>query len=337
MRVVLCGSRDIEDYETVCEVRNSSPFEATKIVCGDAPGVDELAQRWARFTDDVELSDGSPHEADWDNTDHPDAVVRTRSDGAKYDASAGPRRNRKMVEEADAFEAIWDGQSPGTKSTIKEGYELGMPGHVHLTPDPPENDMSKEELLRRFPEIELIDGFVQTYVIDAFCNHAPEYFWEVPTSSTGKYHPEDERGEHGNWLHTKRVFYQYDLHSESLLRGGVITETQRNRGRAAALLHDLFKYGYPEREGEHTVNYHDILNASFVRQHTELDDEVARIIETHNGPWHLGPFPRTLHEWAHHFADQSAAHSYNATACYGPVADELHEISDSITEVDIDE
>jgi len=69
---------------------------------------------------------------------------------------------------------------------------------------------SEEELLRRLPEINAIyDEDTRDSVIRTFLKGCPDYFWERPSSSSGKYHSVDERGKYGNWIHTKRVFAEY--------------------------------------------------------------------------------------------------------------------------------
>ena len=40
------------------------------------------------------------------------------------------RRNQEMVDRADAVLAIWDGFSPGTRSTIDKALDAGKPFHV---------------------------------------------------------------------------------------------------------------------------------------------------------------------------------------------------------------
>jgi hypothetical protein len=313
MKVIIAGSRDIRDYQTVKDIAEDSSFDVSEVVSGNARGVDMLAESWAEYHDiPVEL------------------FPVTDDDWEELGAKAGPMRNEEMAEYGDALVAIWDGESSGTRSMIEKAHEQGIDVEVTLTAEPPENDLDKEELLRRLPEIDrLRDGFFKPFVIDAFLDGCPEYFWELPTSSSGRHHPVDEVGEHGNWLHTKRMYATYENNSRSLVEAGVITEREREAGKAAALLHDMFKYGFPEQEGEHTVNYHDVLGAAYVRQYTDLPDIVAELIETHNGAWHCGPEPRNIHEWAHHMADMSAAQRGTNTAIVEP-ADELVEMSDRL-------
>jgi len=311
MKLTIAGNREFRDYELVKEAVAWSGYDIPdEIVSGSAQGVDRLGER---FANDMGL-DSTQFEADWD----------------EHGKAAGPKRSKEMAEYSDAMLAIWDGRSSRTRSMIQEAYEVGIPVEIYLTTEPPDNDLSKEELLRRLPEIdEMENGFYRSFTIDAFRNGCPEYFWTLPTSSTGKYHPEDESGKHGNWIHTKRVFSTYQDSADSLINAGLIDSNDKQAGMAAALLHDMLKYGFPDAEGEHTIKYHDVLGAAYVRQYTDLPEKVAELIETHNGAWHVGPEPRNVHEWCHHFADMGAAQRGTNTAIVEP-AEELEEMSDRL-------
>lgn len=102
MKIIVAGSRDITDYETVKKaielfVEEHQPTSVA-IVSGGARGVDRLAKQYAK-------EQNLPfHEylADWD----------------KYGKRAGYLRNIKMAENADALLAIWDGKSRGTQHMI---------------------------------------------------------------------------------------------------------------------------------------------------------------------------------------------------------------------------
>lgn len=314
MKLIIAGSRDVRDYGLIKDAVAWSKFDIpSEIVSGTAQGVDRLGERFAR---DKGL-DIAQFEADWDTKGK----------------AAGPIRNQEMAEYADGLLAIWDGNSAGTRSMIEKAYEEDIPVDVYLTESPPDNDLTQEELLRRMPEIDEMDnGFYRSFTIDAFLNGCPEYFWELPTSSTGKYHPKDEGGKHGNWIHTKRVFSTYQDSADSLINAGVIDENDKQAGMAAALIHDMFKYGYPEQEGKHTIKYHDVLGAAYIRQFSNLPDKVARLVNIHNGAWHVGPTPETQHEWLFHQCDMIAARRKNNMAMNGPVAEELNEVSDMIVE-----
>jgi hypothetical protein len=182
---------------------------------------------------------------------------------------------------------------------------------------------SEEELLRRLPEIDAIyDEKLRQGVIRTFTKGCPDYFWERPSSSSGKYHSVDERGAHGNWIHTKRVFAEYCNISESWVELGVITPHQKEEGKAAALIHDMMKYGWPSEQNDHTVNNHDEVAAEVAMHIGEMPGDVVRLIATHMGPWASGPEPETTQELLLHTADKSAAREKNDIGIYFP-ADEL--------------
>lgn len=167
---------------------------------------------------------------------------------------------------------------------------------------------SEEELVRRLPEVDAIyDDEIRSAVVQTFINGCPNYFWERPGSSTGKYHSPDERGRHGNWIHTKRVFAQYCNLSESYLEGHEITERQREAGKAAALIHDMMKYGYPSEGREHTTQEHDLIARDVAKHLGGVPEEVQELVEAHMGPWGEGPLPSNDRQWLLHYADKSAA------------------------------
>jgi len=170
------------------------------------------------------------------------------------------------------------------------------------------NSLEEGELLRRLPEIKKIDDSdVRDCVIRTFLYGCPDYFWENPTSSSGKYHSPDERGKHGNWIHTKRVFSQYTNMSESYLEAGEIDEYQRDCGKAAALIHDMMKYGWPSDGNNHTVRNHDLIASSVARDIGGCPNEVYLLIHSHMGPWGEGMMPENRRQWLFHLADKSAS------------------------------
>lgn len=170
------------------------------------------------------------------------------------------------------------------------------------------NSLREDDLLRRLPEITKIENTeVRDCTIRTFIDGCPDYFWENPTSSSGKYHSPDERGKHGNWIHTKRVFSQYANMSESYLEAGSIDEYQRDCGKAAALIHDMMKYGWPSDNSYHTVRDHDIIAADVTRDIGDCPNEVYLLVHAHMGPWGQGMVPDTQRQWLFHLADKSAS------------------------------
>lgn len=185
---------------------------------------------------------------------------------------------------------------------------------------------SEEELLRRLPEIDAIYNVeVRQAVIDYFLTYVPDYFWDHPASASGNYHPPDERGKYGTWLHTKRVFVEYANLSESLLELHEITERERAAGKAAALMHDTFNYGWPSENRDMTTSEHDVIAASIAEQVDGMPEETVNLIRSHMGPWGDGQAPDTKNEMCFHFADKAAAKDSATPGVYFPAEEIMAE------------
>lgn len=106
MRTIIAGSRDITDYDLVVKGIEDSHFDIDEIVSGGYRGVDALGERWAK-ENFVKLT---IFNADW-NT---------------YGKAAGPMRNKKMVDYAEALIAFRLGDSRGTNDVIKQANKRGL-------------------------------------------------------------------------------------------------------------------------------------------------------------------------------------------------------------------
>jgi hypothetical protein len=76
------------------------------LINGMADGVDQ----WAREAAERRGIRVDPHPANW-------------RPGGVFDGSAGYKRNAEMVTLADVIYVVWDGQSPGTRSTIELAFK----------------------------------------------------------------------------------------------------------------------------------------------------------------------------------------------------------------------
>jgi hypothetical protein len=113
MKTIIAGGRDITDYQLVLDAIKESQFPISTVVCGGAKGVDSLGERYATEMN-LQLNMFIP---DWDT----------------HGRAAGPIRNRKMAENAEALIAVWDGKSRGTKNMIETARKLGLLVYVKLT------------------------------------------------------------------------------------------------------------------------------------------------------------------------------------------------------------
>jgi YspA, cpYpsA-related SLOG family len=98
-RVLVCGSRVIDDDKLVFKILDIAECDITELVSGGAIGVDKSAEKWANARG-IKVTQFIP---DWE----------------KEPRKAGIIRNREMVKYAEAVIAIWNGTSRGTESTIK--------------------------------------------------------------------------------------------------------------------------------------------------------------------------------------------------------------------------
>lgn len=117
----------------------------------------------------------------------------------------------------------------------------------------------------------------------------PDYFYEVPASSTGKYHPSFSLGERGLVRHTKAaVRIAKELMDDISLNN--FNQNEKDLIIFSLILHDGLKSG--KNKSEYTLFEHPILMSNFIKENKdelELNDNeinfVCRCIETHMGPW----------------------------------------------------
>lgn len=110
MKVIVAGSRDIDDWAIVHRAIGASGFKFSEMVTGGARGVDTNAESLAQLH-------GMPSkvfQADW----------------VTYGKRAGSIRNAKMAAYADALIAI-PGAGPGTWNMIDQMKALGKPVYIH--------------------------------------------------------------------------------------------------------------------------------------------------------------------------------------------------------------
>ena len=101
----------------------------------------------------------------------------------------------------------------------------------------------------------------------------PEYFYTIPASSTGKYHPDFASGEGGLVRHTKvAVRMAYELYQITPY-DKLFTQHEKDIMIVALLIHDGLKKGNPEEK--YTCFDHPILAAKYaedMQSKTSLTD-----------------------------------------------------------------
>lgn len=143
----------------------------------------------------------------------------------------------------------------------------------------------------------------------------PDYFFKVPASSTGKYHPSFSGGNSGLLRHTK-VATRIGKEILSLeYTNSLFTNDEKDLLILGIILHDTQKLGNPEER--YTRFDHPLLAASFIENNkdkTELNKEeielLKRVISSHMGQWNKSnysnielPKPSDKYEFFVHMFD----------------------------------
>ncbi len=110
MKVIVAGSRGIEDINIVAGAMVLCKFPITEIVSGTSRGVDQLGEQWAQ-------GQNIP-------------IKRFPANWKEFGKGAGFKRNAEMAEYADMLVAVWDGKSRGTKHMIDTMEKMGKPVEV---------------------------------------------------------------------------------------------------------------------------------------------------------------------------------------------------------------
>lgn len=109
MKTIIAGSRHITKPKYILEAINlagENGIYVDEIVSGMANGPDYMGYQYA-------LANHIP-------------VKCFPAEWLKYGKAAGPIRNQKMAEYADALIAIWDGVSKGTRDMINRAKACGL-------------------------------------------------------------------------------------------------------------------------------------------------------------------------------------------------------------------
>lgn len=120
----------------------------------------------------------------------------------------------------------------------------------------------------------------------------PDYFFEVPASSTGKYHPKYALGEGGLVRHTKAaVNIAYAMFGNETITGK-FTQRHKDTIIVALILHDGLKSGL--KKETYTVDDHAMRVTKYLKGqfdflfpivYDDIMNDVFPLINSHMGQW----------------------------------------------------
>lgn len=194
--------------------------------------------------------------------------------------------------------------------------------------------LATDEVIRRVPTLNLIDDDRIRAVTARLTAEAPDYFWEVPASSSNYHHPAC-RKEGGLWAHTLMLSTVIERHADSRVALGRIAEHEVDYAHAAAILHDQRKRGRADNPQDGATADHDMAMAKVVID-SPLPDEIANAVAAHMGPeqfGYAGPEPETGLERFVHDVDMAASAFSITPGIQGTIPDELAHLD--LQEVDL--
>lgn len=177
----------------------------------------------------------------------------------------------------------------------------------------------KKEYLRT--ELERINNENIKSSTETILDLLPDYFYTMPASTSGKYHPLFSLGEGGLVRHIKVAckILEEMFKNESFSN---YTEYEKDLIRMALILHDGFKSG--KTYSNHTAVDHPLLMANFIKDNIDLlniteseAEQVSKLISSHMGPWtkdrsgnEILPKPETKEELLVHLCDYIASRNF---------------------------
>lgn len=177
---------------------------------------------------------------------------------------------------------------------------------------------SKVEVFEK--ELSAISNLSIRKFAEKIISNIPEYFFEVPASSTGKYHPRYALGSGGLVRHTKAaVNIAIDL--LKLEHNSKFTQDEKDCIIVALICHDGWKHG--DNYSQYTVAEHPVVAANHVLEFADDDEKefaktISDNIKSHMGEWNtdfknskeIMPKPQTESEIFVHLCDYLASRKY---------------------------
>lgn len=208
---------------------------------------------------------------------------------------------------------------------IKEDYEdLFNQADIKYT------DKQKIKIFEK--ELHLIGGSEEENSINDDIKHfvirtllkVPDYFFQLPASSTGKYHPDFTTTVNGLVKHVKAaVRVSLDLFNVDAFK---FNQRQKGLVIASLILHDCAKNGF--NNSQYTIPKHPTAITEFIKENIKLEDLpkddldiIVKNINSHMGKWNTSsskstkeilPKPKGKMEYFVHICDLIASRKYIA-------------------------
>ena len=180
--------------------------------------------------------------------------------------------------------------------------------------------MEKQERLDLFKtELSFISDEKIRNFVEEMLGKLPDYFFVIPASSTGKYHPDYALGDQGLVRHTKAAVR---IACELFTILPQYSALDRDLCIAALILHDGCKNGKNGSVGAYTMTTHplevvDLIKDSYPMIAGDLMfiDAICDLISTHMGQWNKDyrtgaevlPLPKTKQQNFVHMCDYLAS------------------------------
>ena len=127
----------------------------------------------------------------------------------------------------------------------------------------------------------------------------PDYFFEVPASSTGKYHPSFALNNGGLVRHTKAaVRLAHEMFNDESITGGY-SNNEKDLMIISLIMHDGLKSGL--EKSDYTKFEHPLLVCEHIRKNKDklefTDKEIefmCHVISSHMGPWNTNSYSNVV-------------------------------------------
>lgn len=158
--------------------------------------------------------------------------------------------------------------------------------------------ITDKEKLIAFIQLRIKNLYLNRAIIDFLESARGHYFWSVPASSSGKYHPSYALGDGGLVRHTLAAL----LIAEELLEISTIkSDYERDIIFASLALHDFYKQGLPPNNSK-TIFEHPLVAAEewekYMANSKNVSEDIvtaiANCIRSHMGQWNTSKYSKTV-------------------------------------------